>query len=235
VAAKYRRIAEHLKRDIEAGVFRPEERLPGELELARSFDVSRSTIRQALSNLQEAGLIETWGGAGSFVCYNGARLDDELGWSRALARQGVQAAPRILRFERIDDPGLAGELALPSPLFLALDRVRSAGADKPISLERSRLPWRAAFAATLQQGLVEGSLRRTMDSLGIRPVGGSESVELVRLARDDAKELHQREDEPFLATRRIAHDASGSIVEYVRSLLHPGHFTLRLNFGTPHR
>jgi GntR family transcriptional regulator len=235
VAAKYRRIAERLKRDIEAGVFRPEERLPGELELARSFDVSRSTIRQALSNLQEAGLIETWGGAGSFVCYNGARLDDELGWSRALARQGVQVAPRILRFERINDPGLAGELALSSPLFLALDRVRSAGADRPISLERSRLPWRAAFAATLQHGLIEGSLRRTMDSLGIRPVGGSESVELVRLARHDAKELRQTEGEPFLATRRIAHDASGSIVEYVRSLLHPGHFTLQLNFGAPRR
>jgi GntR family transcriptional regulator len=235
VAAKYQRIAEHLKRDIETGVFRPEERLPGEFELARSFDVSRSTIRQALSNLQEAGLIETWGGAGSFVCYNGARLDDELGWSRALARQGVQAAPRILRFEQVDDPGLATELALPSPLFLALDRVRSAGADKPISLERSRLPWQADFATTLQQGLVGGSLRRTMDSLGIRPVGGSESVELVRLARDDAKELRQTEGEPFLATRRIAHDASGSIVEYVRSLLHPGHFTLQLNFGAPRK
>jgi GntR family transcriptional regulator len=235
VGAKYRRIAEHLKRDIEAGVFRPEERLPGELELARSFDVSRSTIRQALSNLQEAGLIETWGGAGSFVCYNGARLDDELGWSQALARRGVQAAPRILRFERIDDEVLSGELGLPSPLFLALDRVRSAGAGKPISLERSRLPWRPAFAVTLQQGLVGGSLRRTLDSLGIRPTGGSESVELVRLARDDAQELHQTEGEPFLATRRIAHDASGSIVEYVRSLLHPAHFTLRLNFGAPRR
>ena len=60
MVAKHRRIAEQLKRDIEAGIFRPEERLPGELELARSFDVSRSTIRQALSNLQEAGLIETW-------------------------------------------------------------------------------------------------------------------------------------------------------------------------------
>lgn len=235
MAAKYRRIVEHLKRDIEAGVFRPDERLPGELELARSFDVSRGTIRQALSNLQEAGLIETWSGAGSFVCYNGERLDDELGWSQALARRGVQAAPRILRFERIDDPDLAAELALPSPRFLALDRVRNADADKPISLERSRLPWRAAFAATLRRGLVEGSLRRTLDSLGIRPAGGSESVELVQLARDDAKELHQAEGEPFLATRRISHDASGSIVEYVRSLLHPAHFTLRLNFGAPRR
>jgi GntR family transcriptional regulator len=235
VGVKYQRIAALLKRDIESGVFRAEERLPGELEMARSFDVSRSTIRQALSTLQSAGLIQTWGGAGSFVCYDGARLDDERGWSQALARHGVQAPPRILRFERINDPDLAGELVLPSPVFLALDRVRSTGVGNAISLERSRLPWRAAFTATLQQGLVEGSLRRTMDSLGIRLVGGSESIELVRLARDDAQELHQTEGEPFLATRRIAHDASGAIVEYLRSLLHPAHFTLRLNFGAPRR
>ncbi len=172
MAAKYQRIAKLLRRDIESGVLRAEERLPGEIELARNFDVSRSTIRQALSTLQEAGLIQTWSGAGSFVCYNGAQLDDELGWSQALARQGVQAAPRILRFARIDDELLASELGLSSPDFLALDRVRSAEAGRPISLERSRLPWRPAFGPALHQGLVGGSLRRTLDSLGIRPTGG---------------------------------------------------------------
>ena len=65
VAAKYQRIAKLLRRDIQTGVLRAEERLPGEIELARNFDVSRSTIRQALSTLQEAGLIQTWSGAGS--------------------------------------------------------------------------------------------------------------------------------------------------------------------------
>ena len=235
MAAKYQRIAKLLRRDIETGVLRAEERLPGEIELARNFDVSRSTIRQALSTLQEAGLIQTWSGAGSFVCYNGAQLDDDLGWSQALARQGVQAAPRILRFARIDDELLASELGLPSPDFLALDRVRSAEAGRPISLERSRLPWRPAFGPALHQGLVGGSLRRTLDSLGIRPTGGSETVQLVRLTREDANELQQTEGELFLATLRIAHDAAGSIVEHVRSLLHPAHFTLRLNFGEPRK
>jgi GntR family transcriptional regulator len=231
VVAKYRRIAALLKRDIEAGVFRREERLPGEFDLARTFDVSRSTIRQALSGLQDEGLIETWSGAGSFVCYDGSRLDDGLGWSRALARHGVQAPTRVLRFERLEDPPLASELELPSPVFLALDRVRSADGGKPISLERSRLPWRVEFAATLQEGLVEGSLRRTLETLGLRPAGGTEAVELVRLNGFDAREMQQAEGEPFLATDRVVHDLSGSILEHVRSLLHPSHFTLRLSFG----
>jgi GntR family transcriptional regulator len=48
MAAKYQRVADSLTRGIQAGAFHPGERLPGEVDLARSFDVSRSTIRQAL-------------------------------------------------------------------------------------------------------------------------------------------------------------------------------------------
>jgi GntR family transcriptional regulator len=235
VAAKYRRIAERLGRDIRSGVLRHEQRLPGEIDLARSFDVSRSTIRQALSRLQEEGLIETWSGAGSFVCYNGARLDDGLGWSQALAPHGVAAQARILRFEKIADAALAARLELASSAFLALDRVRSTKAGKPISLERSRMPWRAEFGEVLIRGLVGGSLRQTLESLEIRPVGGTETVALARLAAAEAKELQQPEAEPFLATVRVARDLSGSIVEWVRSLLHPAHFTLQLRFGEGRR
>jgi GntR family transcriptional regulator len=235
MVAKYQRVAESLTRGIHAGTFQLGERLPGEIDLARSFDVSRSTIRQALSSLQHAGLIETWSGAGSFVCYNGARIDDGLGWSRALARHGVEVEARILRFERIEDIPIAETLDLPAASFLALDRVRSTREGKPISLERSRLPWRPAFAAVLEHGLVDGSLRRTLESLDIRPLGGTEAAALIRLAAEDARELQQPEGEPFLATTRIVHDLTGSVVEHVRSLLHPEHFTLQLSFGEPHR
>ena len=235
MATKYQRVANSLARGIQAGNFHMGERLPGENDLSRSFDVSRSTIRQALASLQHAGLIETWSGAGSFVCYDGARLDDGLGWSRALARHGVQMEARILRFERVEDVQLAETLDLPAASFLALDRVRSTLEGKPISLERSRLPWRLGFAGVLDSGLIEGSLRRTLEALGIRPLGGTEAVDLIRLSPEQAAELQQPEGEPFLGTTRLVHDAAGSVVEHVRSLLHPTHFTLQLSFGEPHR
>ena len=235
MAAKYQRVAESLTRGIQAGAFQRGERLPGEIDLARSFDVSRSTIRQALSSLQHAGLIETWSGAGSFVCYNGARIDDGLGWSRALAQHGVAMQARILRFERIEDIPVAEALDLPTATFLALDRVRSTEEGKPISLERSRLPWRPGYAGVLRDGLVEGSLRRTLESLDIRPLGGTEAAGLIRLSRDDADALQQPEGEPFLGTTRIVHDLTGAVVEHVRSLLHPAHFTLQLSFGDPQK
>src|ERR1700722_1749184 len=162
MSAKYRQIAQSLKTRIRRGEIGSGGRLPGEHLLAESYEVSRTTIRQALAELQQAGLIETWTGAGSFVRFDGAYLDDQIGWTEALARQGISTQARILRLDRIVDAALAEELSLDEAAFLALDRVRSTKSGEAISLERSRLPWRKGFAEVLRRGLVGGSLQQTL-------------------------------------------------------------------------
>jgi len=231
MAAKYKRIADNLTSRIRRGEIGKGSRLPGELDLAKTYEVSRSTIRQALAELQQAGLIETWTGAGSFVRYDDAYLDDQIGWAEALARQGVVTQARILRLDRIIDTVLAQDLGLADTVFLALDRVRSTGYGEAISLERSRLPWRNGFADVLRRGLVENSLQRTLEAIGIRSIGGSEAVQLARLSAADAALLGRAEGDAFLATRRTVHGADGKVVERVDSLLHPDHFKLQFGFG----
>jgi GntR family transcriptional regulator len=231
MAAKYRQIADSLTSRIRCGEIGNGSRLPGELDLAKTYEVSRSTIRQALAELQQAGLIETWTGAGSFVRYDDAYLDDQIGWAEALARQGVVTQARILRLDRIIDTVLAQDLGLADAVFLALDRVRSTRYGEAISLERSRLPWRDGFADVLRRGLVADSLQRTLEAHGIRSIGGSEAVQLARLSAADAALLGRAEGDAFLATRRTVHGADGKVVERVDSLLHPDHFKLQFGFG----
>ena len=66
-------LSEEVKKAIQAsiadGTFRPGEKLPAERELVDQFQVSRVTIREALRNLQSAGMIETKRGiyAGAYV------------------------------------------------------------------------------------------------------------------------------------------------------------------------
>jgi GntR family transcriptional regulator len=231
MAAKYKRIADSLTSRIRRGEIGKGSRLPGELDLAKTYEVSRSTVRQALAELQEAGLIETWTGAGSFVRYDGAYLDDQIGWAEALARQGIVTHARILRLDRIIDTVLAQDLGLADAVFLALDRVRSTKDGQAISLERSRLPWRDGFTDVLRRGLVEDSLQRTLEALGIRSIGGSEVVQLARLSAAEAALLGRAEGDAFLATQRTVHGADGQVVERVDSLLHPDHFKLQFGFG----
>ncbi len=49
------------------GILRPGERLPSERELSDRLGVSRPSLREAVAELQEAGLLETKAGAGIFV------------------------------------------------------------------------------------------------------------------------------------------------------------------------
>ena len=64
---RYEQIAERLADDIRAGVLAPGERLPSERDLARTLEVSRASVREALASLQLQGVVETRHGAGTFV------------------------------------------------------------------------------------------------------------------------------------------------------------------------
>ncbi|ROO89582.1 regulatory GntR family protein [Actinocorallia herbida] len=63
----YRRIADALRRQIAEGVFPEGTLLPSESALMTTHRVSRGTARQALSDLQGAGLIESHHGKGRYV------------------------------------------------------------------------------------------------------------------------------------------------------------------------
>ena len=60
-------IAAQLRRQIETGEFPPGDQLPGHRGLAAQFEVSLSTIREAVSMLVSDGLISTRAGRGTFV------------------------------------------------------------------------------------------------------------------------------------------------------------------------
>jgi GntR family transcriptional regulator, transcriptional repressor for pyruvate dehydrogenase complex len=60
-------LVERVKERILAGELAPGDRLPTESALAEEFGVSRTVVREAVSRLQAAGLVETFQGRGSFV------------------------------------------------------------------------------------------------------------------------------------------------------------------------
>src|SRR6266851_5454848 len=60
-------IADRLRTAVEAGVFCPGDKLPGEADLNRRFGVSRTTARAALDRLEQEGRIMRRSGRGSIV------------------------------------------------------------------------------------------------------------------------------------------------------------------------
>jgi len=67
VPLKHERISATLSSEISTGHLKPGVQLPSEVALAQRFGVSRTTVRAALAELIDAGLISTRTGKGSFV------------------------------------------------------------------------------------------------------------------------------------------------------------------------
>lgn len=65
--SKYAQLFERLKREILRGAYQKGQRLPGENEMAQEYGMSRQTVRQALSLLEQEQLIERRQGSGTYV------------------------------------------------------------------------------------------------------------------------------------------------------------------------
>src|ERR1700681_452034 len=63
----WRRIADDLEQAIALGTHAAGERLPGEVEIAARFGVNRHTVRRALAELTERGLVRAERGSGTYV------------------------------------------------------------------------------------------------------------------------------------------------------------------------
>ncbi|MEU5862170.1 GntR family transcriptional regulator [Nonomuraea sp. NPDC047529] len=63
----WRQLAEDVESDIAAGVLAPNAKMPTELELASQYGVSRVTVRRAVKDLAERGLLVVVHGRGTFV------------------------------------------------------------------------------------------------------------------------------------------------------------------------
>jgi GntR family transcriptional regulator len=227
---KHQRIAAELADEIHRGRLANGTQLPGEHALANRFDVSRTTVRQALAELGSQGLIATRSGKGSFVTFDDREIDDRFGWTRALADHGVRTTTRTVRLALVSEPDLAWRLRLPSPEFVAVDRVRSIADGPAVSFECSRIPALDHLRTLPERGLSD-SLHTDLRSAGLIPAGGEEWADLAQLDDAAAGLLGRAPGEWFLRTRRRSFDADGRFVEHVESLLDPARFRLHLRFG----
>ena len=232
VRLKHQEISDVLAQEIRSGKRGTGEQLPGEVALARHFGVSRTTVRAALAELSEAGLIATRTGKGSYVLFDGHPLDNRFGWARALADQGIASRVRIIAVRWTEDRELARRLELAEPQFVLVERIRELTGDgTAVSYERSYLPTVPGVLELPERGLAEASLTAVMQAAGLIPHHGEQRVSGRRIDEHAARLLRRAPGDWFLHTSRTSLAAAGSFVEHVVSLLDPEHFQLSLPFG----
>lgn len=224
-------IASTLEQEILGGTIADGAALESENALVRRFAVSRTTVRKSLEILADKGLIQTRMGIGSFVTFGDKLLDSPAGWSVALADRDMRIGTRVIRIARIL-PDLDMPDTLPDSPVLAVDRVRFRQDDGTgLTLERSRMPWHDGFVQVLRDGLLDGSLSRTLEAQGHVTASGEEWANVLpALGPAEAAVMGRTPGEPMLRLRRVTRNAQGGLIECVETLLDPGHFGMRMSF-----
>jgi GntR family transcriptional regulator len=197
----------------------PGTRLPKESELARTFAVNRLTVRQALAQLVQRGLITTIHGRGSYVAEPPIRYDISGGrvasLTRAMRAAGRDVSQRLLGMQRDDDPAIQRTLRTRASLQ-RYDLLRLVD-DLPWTLTRTWLPARR-FAALEQQWAGEGSLYEALESLfDIRMQRGARTIWAEAAGPGDAERLLIAVGSPVLVMRghNVSQDAEPvAVVEH---------------------
>lgn len=206
--------------DINAGV--PGTKLGSERELAEHYSTSRSTLRQVLAALEEAGLVDRVIGrsGGIFISHTQIQrnLTDVIGVPAFLASQGHIAGTRVLS-TRIGAPDAGTRQALgigADDFVVEIQRLRLADGS-PISLELAQFP-AEAFPGLLEQQL-GGSLYEILETrYGLVTARADEHIEAVNATPEEATLLGIRPKSALLLITRITYDQNDAPCEFSRDL-----------------
>lgn len=219
---KYQQLAALIRDRISRGEFAPGDRIPSESELGASYQISRITTRQALADLERAGLLERIPGKGTYVRRPTAHVERPsrlTGFSENLLALGLKPSYRTLRAvtEQVS-PALAEKVHAQSGRVYVIERVMCADG-MPVALHTSYLPlWlvnAAAPRAFSPDALEQGSMYQAMEEAGARIYRADEIVEPGTATDHEAAVLAMPDRDLVLRVTRTVFDPTGTPLEHV--------------------
>jgi GntR family transcriptional regulator len=218
----YAQVMDAIQSYIEQGPGEPGEQLPGEPELCRMFDVSRTVIRQALRELEQEGLILRLKGKGTFVAE--PKIQESLvaeltGFFQDMQARGHAPVSRVLRQEIVAAPRrIAGllQLKIGAPI-IQIDRVRYVEGE-PIVLVSTYLPYELC-PGLLKIDLTQASLYAYLEEqYGIVIARGRRTLEAVAATEEEAHLLGVQAGDPLVLIDSVSYLAGGTPIEYYHAL-----------------
>ena len=211
-----------LKRWIEDAIGRgdivPGDALPSERDLATRVDVSRVTVRKAVLQLVNDGVLVQRHGSGTFVAPQ-TRVEQSLSqltsFTEDMARRGMAVSAEWLdRGLYLPSPEETVTLGLsPDDQVARISRLRLTG-DVPLAIERASLSARILPDPTA----IEDSLYRYLDKSGNRPIRAIQRIRAANLGEEDAELLRVPAGSAGLNIERTSYLASGRVIEFTRSI-----------------
>lgn len=206
----YFQLTKLLTAEIESGRWAVGERLLSEPAICQQFGVSRTTVRQALAELESEGLIRREKGRGTFVAERrsgGWLLQSAHGFYEEAERAGHTVRSRVLRREVERLPAWASDALLlrPGSQGVTVERLRWMD-DRLVMYVVSHFPVDVADTL-LAADLETTSLYRVLEERQrLTVAGGRRVVEAARAERELPKLLEVEPGAPLLCVEAVSWD-----------------------------
>lgn len=194
--------------------------IPTERSLAADFDVSRTTVRQALAELTVEGRLLRVQGKGTFAAEPKVAQRLQLSsYTEDMRAQGREPSTKLIDVSEVPaEVELARLLAVrPGAKILRLHRVRLADGE-PMAIETTHLPL-GRFRGLRKHVSGGGSLYEVLrERFGVEMGHAEETIETALAGPEEADLLRADVGMPMLLLSRHSFDREDKPVEWVRSV-----------------
>lgn len=212
----YYQISAQLQEAIDSGRYLPGDSIPSEFEISDYLNVSRPTVRQAIQQLAQKGLVIRRRGIGTVVAQQRIHRPASLS-SLFDALQSAGRSPNTLTTRLEVRPALADiaanlEITTGSNV-ISIERLRSAEG-LTLALMENYIPLSALPEIPTKTQLDSHGLYSLMRASGIRFHSASQEIGARPITYREAKLLQTSRSETVLTMNRVARDISLRPVEY---------------------
>ncbi|MDR1442639.1 MAG: GntR family transcriptional regulator [Bifidobacteriaceae bacterium] len=207
----YHQVASQLQTSIQSGDIPLDSWLENEIDLAARLGVSRPTIRQAISQLVDAGLVIRQRGIGTRVIRSSiVRPLAFTSFYEDMAAAGLEPRTTTQSVRRVTPTAELAELFGDSSDLTEIVRLRGAGAT-PIALMRNWIPSR--FDNITAESLNSHGLYELMRAQGASLKTATQLIGARAATAAEAKLLETEAGAPCVTMKRYSRDHLGELVE----------------------
>jgi GntR family transcriptional regulator len=220
----YQQIKGLITRELQAGVWKPGEAIPSEMELAARFKVSQGTVRKAIDELAAENLVVRRQGKGTFVATH-AEQHTQYRFLRLSGPQGTVSGMqrRFLDCRRLRAPAdVARALQLKTGDTVVQVRRLLLLEGRPLVLDDIWLPG-ALFKGLTAERMTDyrGPMYGLFESeFGVRMIRAEEQIRAVAADATAARLLDVPVGAPLLSVERLSMTYGDQPVELRRGLYH---------------
>lgn len=214
----YMQLKEIIKEDIENGTYARHETIPAEIVFQNEYGVSRITVRQAISSLEQEGYVERSRGRGTQVIWRKGIEEDVnklISLTDEMKQQGRRIGTPFVQVTREVPPAQVQSLFESDEPCIRIDRVRTADGE-PIVFFRTWIP--ASLGFPEDPSAYEGSLYELYEKVtGNQPVHARDVLYSDSASGLVAEKLDVKEGAPLLIRQRKGYDSRNDPVEFTVS------------------